>query len=176
MTQPFPIRFFLPALLSVTGCMLSVAAEAKCDQSDCPSGCYCPSGCDQVIYCPLPPLQSLAAREGASISINRGKIQVYCAKGDSTRECADAMSDVIISEGGGSTTVVYATTSIKCGDTIYTVSTGTGTGNCLTFGGGADKPPTEVRCNDKGKQVASATCTGGCGDSDKSGSCTITAK
>jgi hypothetical protein len=164
MTQPFPIRFLLPALLSVTGCMISVAAEAKCDQcnqSDCP--------------CPLPPLP-LAAGSEPSISINRGKIQVYCAKGDSTRECADAMSDVIISEGGGSTTVVYATTSIKCGDTIYTVSTGTGTGNCLTFGGGADKPPTEVRCNDKGKQVASATCTGGCGDSDKSGSCTITAK
>jgi hypothetical protein len=160
MTQPFPIRFLLPALLSVTGCMISVAAEAKCDQcnqSDCP--------------CPLPPLP-LAAGSEPSISINRGKIQVYCAKGDSTRECANAMSDVIISEGGGSTTVVYATNSIKCGDTTYTVSTGTNTGSCVT-GGPEGKPATNVNCQDHGKQVGEANCTTGCGTTLNGGSCTI---
>jgi hypothetical protein len=161
MTHPFSIRLFLPVLLSVTGCMISVTAEAECDQSHCP--------CDQG-PCPLPPLQT--AGGGAAISINRGKIQVYCAKGDSTRECADAMSDVITSEGGGSAGVAYATNSIKCGDTIYTVSTNTDTGSCL-IGGERGKPPTNVHCTDGGKQVASADCGTGCGDVTNGGSCKI---
>ena len=118
---------------------------------------------------PLP----YAAGSGASISINRGKIQVYCDKGDSTRECADALSDVIISEGGGSTTVVYATTSIKCGDTIVTVSTGTKTGTCTPSGGGANKPHNAAGCTDKGQQVSAANCDTLCGDTKGSGSCTM---
>jgi hypothetical protein len=164
MTQPFPIRFFLPALLIVTGCMISVAAEAKCDQCDCPS----------PPPCPLPPLQSLAAGSEASISINRGKIQVYCAKGDSTRECADALSDVIISEGGGSTTVVYATTSIKCSDAIYEVSTGNNQGSCETTAP-EGKPADHAHCYDnKNNEVSGASCQSGCGNTDKGGSCKIT--
>jgi hypothetical protein len=56
----------------------------------------------------------------------KGEIQVKCADADSTRQCADAVLQII--QGGDSTTVVYATTSIKCDDTIYTVSTGSNTG------------------------------------------------
>jgi hypothetical protein len=110
---------------------------------------------------------------GASFSIDRatGQITVKCADSDSTRACVDAIGP-IISPGGGSTTVVYATNSIKCGDTVYTVSTGTNTGSCVT-GGTQGQPVTTVNCQDGGKQVSSASCSGGCGTTLNGGKCEI---
>jgi len=110
---------------------------------------------------------------GASFSIDRGasRIDVKCADLDSTRQCIDAIGP-IISPGGGSTTVVYATSSIKCGDTTYTVSTGTNTGSCNT-GASEGQLPTTVNCQDGGKQVSSASCSGGCGSSLNGGKCEI---
>jgi hypothetical protein len=69
--------------------------------------------------------------------------------------------------------VVYATTSLKCGDTIYNIGTGNSGGNCGPLGGSGGKA---VSCAQLGKQVASASCDTGCGTQTGSGTCSITAK
>ena len=68
-------------------------------------------------------------------------------------------------------TVVYATTSVKCGSTIYEVSTGTSGGGCsVTRVPG--QPTQGANCVDGGN-AAEANCTTGCGTTSGSGSCTI---
>jgi hypothetical protein len=78
---------------------------------------------------------------------------------------------VILVPSQGGPAVSYATTSIKCGDTIYQVSTGTSGGACGVTGP-AGKPSTGADCSDGGSR-ASATCNLGCGPSAGSGACTI---
>ena len=112
---------------------------------------------------------------GASFFIRRGmdEIRIKCADSDSTRACIDVVRP-IISPGGGAPTVVYATTSIKCGNTVYEVSTGNNAGNC-SVAGPEDGPRDSAGCNDapSGGNTASANCQTGCGATTGSGSCTI---
>src|SRR5262249_13206645 len=74
---------------------------------------------------------------------------------------------VVVVPPSGGPGVAYATTSIKCGDTIYQVSTGTSGGACSVTGP-IDKPNTGTTCTD-GDSRASATCVEGCGPSAGSG-------
>jgi len=68
-------------------------------------------------------------------------------------------------------TVVYSTNSVKCGNTIYEVSTGTRGGSCdATRNPG--QPTTGTNCVD-GNNTAEANCTTGCGTTTGAGSCTI---
>ncbi len=111
---------------------------------------------------------------GAELSVDRssgrGKFNIRCAASDTTRDCVQAILPVLSSgqSGGG---VIYATTSIKCGGTVYQVSTGTSGGNC-SVAGPENGPRNSAGCND-GNNTASATCAEGCGASSGSGSCTI---
>ncbi len=117
--------------------------------------------------------QSAGAR--LSLSSGRGKISIKCADSDSTRECVQAVLPVLSSpQGQGAGGVIYATTSIKCGGTVYQVSTGTSGGNCSVSGpqGG---PRNSAGCND-GNNTSSANCDTGCGATSGSGSCTIVAQ
>ena len=112
--------------------------------------------------------------EGAKVLFDRGqgRVEVQCAKADTTRGCIDAILPILGTLSSGSTPgVIFATTSIKCGDTIYEVSTGTKDGNCsvATPEGGT---ATSTGCVDGGNK-ASASCHAGCGASSGSGSCTI---
>jgi len=125
-----------------------------------------------------PQHQAEARAQGARLLLDRGtgqgRIEVECAAGDTTRACVEAVLPIIgvLSPGEGSGTgVAYATTSIKCGDTIYEVSTGTNGGNCST-GGTEGGQNTSAGCND-GKNEANANCQKGCGATYGSGSCTI---
>lgn len=110
----------------------------------------------------------------AAFSYDRssGRIEIRCAEAEVTRECVQAMLPLInaVTPNPGPT-VVYATTSIKCGSTIYEVSTGTKGGNCsvaVPEGGQANS----AGCVD-GDNKSGATCAEGCGASSGSGSCTI---
>jgi hypothetical protein len=67
--------------------------------------------------------------------------------------------------------VIFAGTSIKCGNTVYEVSTGTTGGNC-TAGGSGTGPYTNTTCTD-GRNEATASCNRGCGASQGAGNCTI---
>ena len=67
--------------------------------------------------------------------------------------------------------MVYSTTSIKCGNTVYEVSTGTKGGLCATSGP-ANAPVESGTCNDGGNR-AGANCKTGCEGTTGSGSCTI---
>jgi hypothetical protein len=96
----------------------------------------------------------------------KGKIEIRCAEADSTRQCVDAVQP-ILSSGGGSG-VAYATTSIKCGSTVYEVSTGTKGGSCTVD----SSNHSSVDCKD-GLNTTGATCSTGCSSSSGSGSCTI---
>ena len=112
--------------------------------------------------------------EGAKVLLDRGqgKVEIQCAKGDTTRSCIAAILPILGTlSSEPAPGVVYATTSIKCGGTIYEVSTGTKDGNCSVAGpqGGM---PTSTGCVDGGSK-ASASCDQGCGASSGSGSCTI---
>lgn len=69
-------------------------------------------------------------------------------------------------------TVTYATTSIKCGNTTYEVSTGTKDGSCSASGPTPDSPNNYATCSDSGGK-ASANCSNGCGPTTGAGSCTI---
>jgi hypothetical protein len=114
-----------------------------------------------------------ARAEGAKVLLDRGqgRVEIWCAKGDTTRSCVEAIRPLLGTLSEPTPGVVYATTSIKCGSTIYEVSTGTKDGNCSVAGpeGGT---PTSTGCTDGGSK-ASASCHGGCGASSGSGSCTI---
>lgn len=69
--------------------------------------------------------------------------------------------------------VVYATSSIKCGDRVYEVSTGNNKGQCSVRGVEGEEDHM-VNCSTAdGKNVANATCALGCGDTNGSGSCKI---
>ncbi len=61
--------------------------------------------------------------------------------------------------------VAYATISLKCDGTTYTLSTGTSGGQCKSGGNGNN-----AVCGN-GKNGASAQCAGGCQSSQGSGSC-----
>lgn len=102
--------------------------------------------------------------------VGKGQLKIKCADADTTRQCVEATLPVISS--GQDTTVVFATTSVKCGNTIYTVSTGTKGGGC-SVGAGTSGQTDSANCEDGGNK-ASANCVGGCGGSAGSGSCTIT--
>jgi hypothetical protein len=126
--------------------------------------------------CPNPTASTTEPRiGGAKLSIDRGsgkaKIEIQCSASN-IRQCVEAALPVLDEGQGG--TVVYATSSIKCGNTIYEVSTGNNSGNCSVAGpeGG---PRESVGCNDAptGGNTASANCTTGCGATTGSGSCTI---
>lgn len=67
--------------------------------------------------------------------------------------------------------VSYASTSVKCGDTVYEVSTGNGKGSCGA--GGSGRPSSERSCSDGKGNSASASCGGGCGPTKGSGSCKV---
>jgi hypothetical protein len=102
--------------------------------------------------------------------VGKGQVQIRCADADTTRQCVEATLPVISS--GQDTTVVFATTSVKCGSTVYTVSTGTKGGGC-SVGAGTSGQTDSANCED-GNNKASANCVAGCGTSAGSGSCTIT--
>jgi hypothetical protein len=112
---------------------------------------------------------------GARILVRNGlaEIQVKCAESDTTRQCVDVIRPIISQPGGGGSTI-YATTSIKCGSTIYEVSTGNNAGNC-SVAGPENGPRESAGCNDapSGGNSASANCQTGCGATTGSGSCTI---
>ena len=122
--------------------------------------------------CPAEPYS-----QGAKFSLDRtrGKIAIVCARGDTTRACVDAvlpLAEVLSEDGGPVPGVVYATTSIKCGNTIYEVSTGTTGGACSRHP--PTGKPTTVACHEgEGGNKASASCRSGCGDTEGAGSCTI---
>ena len=67
--------------------------------------------------------------------------------------------------------VAQATTSIKCGNTIYEVSSGTAGGFCSTSRP-ENGPTNQADCADGGNK-AQASCSKGCGASQGAGSCTI---
>jgi hypothetical protein len=71
------------------------------------------------------------------------------------------------------TTSVYATTSIKCGKTVYEVSTGSNSGKCTP----SKNPKTGARdivvCEDNAGNKSAASCALGCGNTEGSGSCTV---
>jgi hypothetical protein len=166
-TAPIATKAQEPPLPNSTVKLCQELCVKDCMGNDTPSGraqCLETEKCYQREPCPT-------KGSGASFSIDRGagKIVVKCADSDSTRTCLDAIGP-IISSGGSSTTAVYATSSIKCGSTIYTVSTGTDTGSCVT-GGPEGQPATNVNCQAGGKQVSSASCSGGCGTSVSGGKC-----
>jgi hypothetical protein len=120
--------------------------------------------------------QAEPCSQGAKFSLDRGqgKIEIVCARGDTTRGCAEAvlpLTGVLSQDGGPVSGVVYATNSIKCGDTVYEVSTGTKDGYCNAEGP-ATGPRTGTLCRD-GDNKASASCLEGCGPTMGSGSCTI---
>ena len=187
MSQFLPIRLSLFVLLILS----SIAAEAQqpnvpgetqplckeqcekdCMGNDTPTErakCLEREKCGERSACP--PTKG----SGAWILLRNGmaEIQVKCADLDSTRQCLDVVRP-IISPVGGSPTVVYATTSIKCGSTIYEVSTGNNAGNC-SVAGPENGPRESAGCNDapSGGNSASANCQTGCGATTGSGSCTI---
>jgi hypothetical protein len=111
---------------------------------------------------------------GAMFSLDRGngrgKINIKCAESDGTRDCVQAVLPVL-SSGQGSGGVIFATTSLKCGNTIIQVSTGTSGGNCAVAGP-ENGPRNSAGCND-GNNTASASCDTGCGATSGSGSCTM---
>src|SRR5688572_5693360 len=73
--------------------------------------------------------------------------------------------------GTGTGTVVYATSSIKCGNTIYEVKV---EGGSCSVSGPVNGPNNDVQCTgDKGTGSAAATCAHGCGATSGAGSCTI---
>jgi hypothetical protein len=123
-----------------------------------------------------PPATPGAESRGTKVSVDRGlgkgKIEIQCAAGDDLRRCIE----LVLPEWSQDqdTTVVYATTSIKCGNTIYEVSTGNNAGNC-SVAGPENGPRESAGCNDapSGGNSASANCTTGCGATTGSGSCTI---
>jgi hypothetical protein len=121
------------------------------------------------------PTVSTVGSAGATLSLDTGqrKIIAKCAVAESTRDCVQALLP-ILSLGNGGSGVIYATTSIKCGSTIYEVSTGNSAGMCsnLADQGGGNKT-TGVTCGDGSGNASSATCDGGCGVTKGSGSCTI---
>jgi hypothetical protein len=112
---------------------------------------------------------------GAILSLDRGsgkgRLQITCAAGESTRDCVGAVGPIISGQGS----VVFATTSIKCGDTILTASTGTASGTCATTGSGKDGlgPNTIISCGDNKGNKSTANCKNLCGESQGSGTCTI---
>jgi hypothetical protein len=63
--------------------------------------------------------------------------------------------------------VSYATISLVCGATKYTVSTGNNKGNCQTGGNGNN-----AICDDGKGNSGKVQCDGGCQSSAGSGSCT----
>jgi deoxycytidine triphosphate deaminase len=65
----------------------------------------------------------------------------------------------------------FTTSSIKCGNAVYRVSTGTSGGIC-SMTGPANSIADGVKCTDNGN-LASATCATGCSESTGSGSCLI---
>jgi hypothetical protein len=183
-----PIRLSLFALLILS----SIAAEAQqpnvpgetqplckeqcekdCMGNDTPTEraeCLKREKCGERPACPT-------KGSGAWILLRNGmaEIQVKCADSDSTRQCLDVVRPIVSSPVGGSPTgVVYATTSIKCGNTIYEVSTGNNAGNC-SVAGPENGPRESAGCNDapSGGNSASANCQTGCGATTGSGSCTI---
>ncbi len=116
-----------------------------------------------------PQFHSAGAELSVDRSSGRGKFSIKCAASDSTRDCIQAILPVLSSgqSGGG---VIYATTSIKCGGTVYQVSTGTSGGNC-SVAGPQNGPRNTAGCN--GNNKSSASCDEGCGATSGSGSCTI---
>jgi hypothetical protein len=186
MSQVFPIRPSLFALLIVmpiaaqaqqpnvpgeTQPLCKEQCEKSCMGNDTPTErakCLEREKCSERPACP--PTKG----SGAWILLRNGmgEIQVKCADSDSTRQCLDVVRP-IISPVGGSPTVVYATTSIKCGNTIYEVSTGNNAGNC-SVAGPENGPRESAGCNDapSGGNSASANCQTGCGATTGSGSCT----
>ena len=186
MSLSIPVR--LPSLAMMV--LLPIAAQAqqpntpgeteKLCKEDCEKSCMgndTPTErakCLERENCGTRPACPTKGR-GASVFIRRGmdEIRIKCADSDSTRACIDVIRP-IISPGGGSPTVVYATTSIKCGNTIYEVSTGNNAGNC-SVAGPENGPRNSAGCNDapSGGNGASANCQTGCGATTGSGSCTI---
>jgi hypothetical protein len=187
MSKFLPIRLSLFALLIVmpvaaraqqpnntpgeTQPLCKEQCEKSCMGNDTPterSNCLQREKCSERQACPT-------TGSGAWILVRRGmdEFQVKCADPDSTRQCLDVVRP-IISPIGGSPTVVYATTSIKCGNTVYEVSTGNNAGNC-SVAGPENGPRNSAGCNDApgGGNTASANCQTGCGATTGSGSCTI---
>lgn len=68
--------------------------------------------------------------------------------------------------------VSYASTTVKCDDATYEISTGSGSGACSTGSG----PGSRRTCTDNKGNAASATCSGGCGATYGSGSCKAVAQ
>ncbi len=127
---------------------------------------------DAVAQSAPPEICSKAGYLSLDRGIGQGKVEIKCAEGESTKICLEAALP-IISQGQGQIGVVYATTSLKCGDTIYQVSTGTKTGSCGPTAGTGGQG---ISCTDGGKLVSAASCVAGCGTSNGAGSCTISAK
>jgi len=118
--------------------------------------------------------------KGAYLLVDRGtgqgRIEVRCSETESTRNCIESALPVISmgGQGGqGPVGVVYATTSLQCGGSVYTVSTGTNHGTCGPTAGSGGKG---VTCGEGGNTVASASCDSGCGTQTGGGTCTIVAK
>ncbi len=64
----------------------------------------------------------------------------------------------------GGPSVVFAGTSLKCGNSVISVGTGNDKGNCT--GKGATRT-----CTDGSGNSATASCKGGCGDTAGAGFC-----
>jgi hypothetical protein len=193
MIELFPLRFSLPVLLVIfTAGVIPVAANAQQPSGSAETQPLCKEQCEKDCMGNDTPTERAKCLErekcgerpacpskgsGAWISIDRGigkgAVKVKCADADSTKQCLDAVSTVI-SPGEGTTAVVYATSSIKCGSTTYEVSNGIDGGSCQTAGSSGGSPNNIVKCTDnKGNDVASADCTSGCGSTTNKGSCTI---
>ena len=69
--------------------------------------------------------------------------------------------------------VAYATSSIKCGGTIYECTTGNASGSCNMSGGTSGGTYTTVSCDDNKGNRSSASCSVGCSNSSGSGGCSI---
>lgn len=170
--SPFIARAQQPNVPTETGKLCKEDCEKDCMGNDTPTErakCLEKEKCGERPTCPK-------KGSGAWILLRNGlaEIQVKCADTDSTRQCLEVVRPIVSSPVGGSPTgVIYATTSIKCGSTIYEVSTGNNAGNC-SVAGPENGPRESAGCNDAPSgNSASANCQTGCGATTGSGSCTI---
>src|SRR5215831_17308244 len=74
---------------------------------------------------PAGPASATLISRGARLLLDRpaglGRIDIRCAEGESTKECVDSFLPII--SGGQFHVGIGATTSLKCGDTTFQVST-----------------------------------------------------
>ena len=87
------------------------------------------------------------------------------------RTLAELMAN--LPPGGTTTTVVYASIDLSCGNKTYTVKTGTDGGSCSVTSYPGNPGAKTAICTDSGKGSGGANCSEGCSSSEGAGSCSV---